>query len=154
MWEQNVSIDIKPLPISLNAITDRILTSKRLLSLFLSTLGLEKTILLHPFVELNFRKSKLLLLGTYHPPSQDDNYYFQTIGNALEMYNTKYEKSILAGDFNAEESEVVLSNFLCTYGLKNLVYEKTRYKSVDNPSCINHSKRLVLFHQAYLIFTN
>ena len=44
------------------------------------------------FVELNFRKSKLLLLGTYHPPSQDDNYYFQTVGNALEMYITKYEK--------------------------------------------------------------
>ena len=37
------------------------------------------------FVELNFRKSKLLLLGTYHPPSQDDKYYFQTVGNALEM---------------------------------------------------------------------
>ena len=28
------------------------------------------------FVELNFKKSKLLLLGTYQPPSQDDNYYF------------------------------------------------------------------------------
>ena len=43
----------------------------------------------------------------------------------------------MAGDFNAEESEVVLSNFLCTYGLKSLVFDKTCYKSVENPSCID-----------------
>ena len=35
------------------------------------------------FVELNFRKSKLLLLGTYHPPSQNDDYYFKSIGDSL-----------------------------------------------------------------------
>ena len=87
-------------------------------------------------VELNFRKSKLLLLGTYHPPNQDD-YYFQTVGNALEMYITKYEKNILAGNFNAEVSEVNLSNFLDIYGLKSLVHEKTCYKSIENPSCID-----------------
>ena len=67
------------------------------------------------FVELNFRKSKLLLLGTCHPPSQDDNYYFQTVGNDLEVYITKYEKYILAGDFKAEVSN--LSNFLDMHGL-------------------------------------
>ena len=27
------------------------------------------------FVELNFRKSKWLLFGTYHPPSQNDQYF-------------------------------------------------------------------------------
>ena len=44
------------------------------------------------FVELNFRKSKFLLLATYHPPSQLDTYYFQCIGNALENFITKYDK--------------------------------------------------------------
>ena len=33
------------------------------------------------FLELNFRKSKWLLLGTYRPPSQD--YYFKSVGYAL-----------------------------------------------------------------------
>ena len=28
------------------------------------------------FIELSFRKIKCLFLGTYHPPSQNDQYYF------------------------------------------------------------------------------
>ena len=28
------------------------------------------------FIELNFRKCKWLLVGTYHPPSQNDHYFF------------------------------------------------------------------------------
>ena len=63
------------------------------------------------FIELNFRKSKLLLLATYHPPSQADTYYFRCIGNALEKYITKYDKFLLVGDFNAEEKETIMSNF-------------------------------------------
>ena len=31
------------------------------------------------FVELNFRKSKWLLCGTYHPPAQNDQYFFNCI---------------------------------------------------------------------------
>ena len=89
------------------------------------------------FVEINFRKSKFLLLATYHPPNQQDKYYFQCIGNALENYVTKYDKFILAGDFNAEEKEIIMSNFLGTYGLKSLVKENTCFKSIDNPSCID-----------------
>ena len=36
------------------------------------------------FVELNFRKSKLLLFVTYHPPAQNDQYFFNCIDKALE----------------------------------------------------------------------
>ena len=53
------------------------------------------------------------------------------------MYITKYEKHILAGDFNAEVSEINLSNFRDIYGLKSLVHEKTCYKSIENPSGID-----------------
>ena len=31
------------------------------------------------YIELNFRKRKWLLLGTYHPPSQSDQYYFNNL---------------------------------------------------------------------------
>ena len=89
------------------------------------------------FIELNFRKSRLLLLGTYHPPNQHGDYYFQFIGDALDVYSTNYEKYIFAGDFNAEENELVLRRFLELYGLKHLVHEHTCFKSVNNPSCIN-----------------
>ena len=89
------------------------------------------------FVELNFRKTKFLLLATYHPPNQLDNYYFQCIGNALENYIRNYDKIILAGDFNAQEEETIMSMFLGTYGLQSLVKENTCFKSIDNPSCID-----------------
>ena len=44
------------------------------------------------FVEINFRKSKLVLFGTYHPPSQNNNFYFNNVGRALDVYTQKYEK--------------------------------------------------------------
>ena len=31
------------------------------------------------FVEINLRKTKWLLFGTYHPPSQSYNYYFDSL---------------------------------------------------------------------------
>ena len=53
------------------------------------------------FVEIYFRKSKWLLCGTYHPPSQSDQYFFDNIDKALDVY-FQYEKIMLAGDFNAQ----------------------------------------------------
>ena len=38
------------------------------------------------FVEINFRKSKWLLCGTYQPPSQSDHYYFDSTDKALDVY--------------------------------------------------------------------
>ena len=77
------------------------------------------------FVEVNLRKTKWLIFGTYHPPSQDDKFYFDNIGKALELYNNKYDKVLLAGDFNAEVKETILMNFLELYNLRNLVADKT-----------------------------
>ena len=88
------------------------------------------------FVELNFRKSKWLLLGTYHPPSQNDNFYFENLGSALDTYN-KYDKILIAGDLNAEDGEYTISDFLDLYDFKNLVKDKTCFKSLDNPSCVD-----------------
>ena len=89
------------------------------------------------FVEVNCHKSKWLLVGTYHPPSQNDNFYFTNIGCALDVYIPKYDKVLLAGDFNAEEKEVLLSNFMELYNIKCLVKEKTCFKSVKNPSTVD-----------------
>ena len=89
------------------------------------------------FIEINLRKSKLLLLGTYHPPTQDKKFYFENIGRALDYYSQKYEKILLAGDFNANEEEINMSNFMQLYDLKNLVKENTCFKSIENPSCVD-----------------
>ena len=88
------------------------------------------------FVELNFRKVKWLFLGTYHPPSQNDIYYFNQLDKAIDTYNN-YEKNLLIGDFNAETTEPCLESFLYEHDLQNLVKENTCFKSVENPSCID-----------------
>ncbi len=89
------------------------------------------------FVEVNLRKTKWLIFGTYHPPDQNDNYYFDSVGRALDLYITDYDKFLLVGDFNAEDTESILSNFLNQYNSRNLVKDKTCFKSIQNPSCVD-----------------
>ena len=64
------------------------------------------------FIEVNLRNIKFLLVGTYHPPSQTDQYYFECINNALDIYAGTYEKVFMAGDFNEQVTEKCLSAFL------------------------------------------
>ena len=89
------------------------------------------------YIEINLRKTKWLLLGTYHPPSQSDNYFFQNIGSSIDFYCQYYEKFLLVGDFNAEDTEPHLAEFLRNYDAKNIVKNKTCYKNINNPSCID-----------------
>ena len=92
------------------------------------------------FIELNLRKTKILLFATYHSAHQtyglSDSDYLEEIGLALDVYSN-YDKFLLAGDFNMEEEETLLSNFLSDYHARNLVKDKTCFKSLENPSCID-----------------
>ena len=44
------------------------------------------------FVEINLRKVTWLFFSSYHPPSQSDNYYFENVTNALDLYCQTYDK--------------------------------------------------------------
>ena len=66
------------------------------------------------FVELNFRKSKWLLGGVYHPPSQPDQYFFNSLDKALNLY-CNYENVNLVGGFNPKIGETHLDTFLSTW---------------------------------------
>ena len=85
------------------------------------------------FVEINFRKSKWLLGGTYHPSSQPDQYFFDSLDKALDIY-CNYEKVVLVGDFNAKIGETCLGNFLFQQSINE---ETTCFKNAHNPSCID-----------------
>ena len=89
------------------------------------------------FLEINLRKSKWLFCGSYHPPSQNDDYYFKHIGRALDVYSNFYDKFLLTGDFNAEEIEPCMATFLYQYDARNLVKQKTCFKNPNNPSSID-----------------
>ena len=88
------------------------------------------------FVQINFRKCKWLLCGIYHPPSQSDQYFFDNLDKALDVYST-YEKVLITGDFNAQEGEKCLDTFLYQHELKSLNKEATCYKNPNKPSCID-----------------
>ena len=88
------------------------------------------------FDQVIFRKSKRLLLGSYQPTSQNDQYYFDCLDKALDVYSN-YEKVILTGDFNAQVSECVFDSFLYQYDLTNLVKQGTCNKNPRNPTCID-----------------
>ena len=87
------------------------------------------------FIELNFRKTKLLFFGTYHPPTQSDSHYFNNLVKALDLYS-HYDEKLLFGDFNTEALEV-LSIFLYQHDIENLVKDKTCFKNANNPSTID-----------------
>ena len=65
---------------------------------------------------------------------QQDKYFFNQLGNALDKYTQNYEKFLLASDFNAEDFEPSLSN---GYMAQNIVKQKTCFKSLQNPGCVN-----------------
>ena len=92
------------------------------------------------FVELNFRKRRFLLIGSYHSTNSvhgcSDTEYFSEIEFALDIYS-KYDKFLIAGDLNIQEKETPIKNFLNTFKAKNLVKENTCFKNLENPSCID-----------------
>ena len=88
-------------------------------------------------IEINLRKCKWFLCGTYHPPSQSDKYYFENMGKVIDLYNGVYDKMLLVGDFNAEEGELCIDSILYEYSFKNLVKQKTCFKNPENPSCFD-----------------
>ena len=51
------------------------------------------------FVEVNFRKAKWILFGTYHPPRQTGNFDFRNVGCAPDVYFQTYDIILLSGGF-------------------------------------------------------
>ena len=90
----------------------------------------------------------------YHPPSQPDQYFFNTLDKALDVYSN-YENILLIGDFNAQIGETHLDTFLYQHELANINKEPTCYKNSENPSCIDFilSNRPKSFFKTNTVFT-
>ena len=88
-------------------------------------------------IEVNLRKTKFLFLAIYHPPSQSKKYFLECLTKILDKYSHLYEKILTAGDFNIQESEPDLNEFLTEHDLKCIVKDPTCFKNVLNPSCID-----------------
>ena len=73
----------------------------------------------------------------FDPPNQSDQYFFENIGKTLDKYSKHYDKFMLVGSFNAEESETWISKFLYEFNAKNIVKQNNCFKNTLNPSCID-----------------
>ena len=89
------------------------------------------------FIELDLWKVKWFPFSTSHSISQSDDYYFSHIGNCLDAFSSTYDWFLLGGDFNAENSEEHLFSFLERHNPANIIKDKTCFKILDNPSCID-----------------
>ena len=78
-----------------------------------------------------------MILGTYYPPNQSIDYFFENVGKALDIYSQKYDKFFWCGESNSEPTESSLSEFLLKYKSKNLVIGKTCFKNPENSRCID-----------------
>ena len=92
------------------------------------------------FLEINLRKTKLLFFGGYRSDHEvyglSKNDFLEQLSFALDKYSS-YEKLLIAGDFNIDREEELIDDFLFEQNFKNLVKDKTCFKSADNPSCID-----------------
>ena len=59
------------------------------------------------------------------------------MGRDIYFYLSKYDSFIVVGDFNAETSNTTISEFCATYSLKYLIKERSHFKSLENPTCID-----------------
>ena len=92
-------------------------------------------------VEINLRKSKFLLIGTYHSTNEDhgtkDDVFLHGISSAIEYYNS-YDQFLIAGDLNLQEGrDPLLDDFLDEFQAKNLVKQPTCDKNSNNLSSVD-----------------
>ena len=58
------------------------------------------------------------------------------MGLTLDVYSS-YEKFLLAGDFNVQEHQPCMQDFLNVFNAKHLVKKNTCFKSIYIVSCID-----------------
>ena len=87
-------------------------------------------------VEINLHNKRWLLFGIYRPPSQNEKYFLEQMGKAIDHHSNDFENIVILDDFNDEEKSPTVCNFLDVYNLKNLIKVPTCFKS-DNPRSID-----------------
>ena len=88
-------------------------------------------------IEINLRKKKWLLIGSYNPHKSLIYSHLDYISADFDELHKKYENFIIIGDLNSEMCEVPMNEFCCTFNLTNLVKEPTCFKNPAHPTCID-----------------
>ena len=109
--------------------------NKNISSKYLRSFHLPNVIQAIP-IEVHLKQRKLLVASIYRPPDQKLPYFLSSITDLHEHYLKIYEDFIVIGDFNESETSPALSSFLDEQNCKNIIKNKTCFKSVKG-SCID-----------------
>ena len=103
-----------------------------------------------PPIELNFRKSKWLLLPIYRPPSLSEPFFIDHLSAMIDYYSDSYENILTLGDFNMEVGvDVNFNPFIERHALYSLIKEPTCFKSKKG-RCID----LILTNKKHSYFSS
>ena len=109
--------------------------NKNISSKYLRSLHLSNDIQAIP-IEVHLKQRKLLVTSIYRPPDQKIAYFLSSTTDLLDNYLKTYEDIIVIGDFNESETNPALDSFLDEQKCKNIIKNKTCFKSVKG-SCID-----------------
>ena len=101
-----------------------------------------KSIQAFPF-ELNLRKEKRQVISIYRPPSQESEFFLNSLTIILDYFTKAYVNYLILEEFNLEPNDKRLEYFLNSDKLVNLVKTNTYFKGSD--SCID----LILTNRKY-----
>ena len=87
-----------------------------------------------PF-KLNLKKRKWLFLSIYKLPSQNSQYFLNSISNMLDYYWNNYEYKIILRDFSMNPVKPEMKTFLNMENRTNLIKENICFKGAG--SCID-----------------
>ena len=89
------------------------------------------------YIEINLRKKKWLICGSYNPHRTTIDSDMDSLSKCLALYSSTYENYIVLRDFNVEVDNNAISSFCDAFDLVNLIRELTCYKNPEKPSCID-----------------
>ena len=93
--------------------------------------------------ETNLRKEKWFFLSIYKSPSQNSQYFLDSLHNIIDFYSGAYDDHIVLSDFNMDPSHTQLAGFMGHYNYNNLIKNNTCFKG--DGSCID----LILTNRKY-----
>ena len=70
-------------------------------------------------LEFTFKYRRLLCIGIYRLPSQNEKYFIDHLSKTLGQLTCQYDKTILIGDFNITNDNKSLENFISTFDLQS-----------------------------------
>ena len=102
-------------------------------------------------VEINRKKRKWLLKGSYNPNKSQISHHLECLNSLLDEHSKKYENYVFIDDFNVNTFHSSLKEFYSLNEPKNLINELTCYKNSEKPTYIDliqinlHYFNVVLF---------